>query len=55
MLLESWAMQADEAAASTIARRQEIVAYVKLKSLDPDPNIQHADVGELEEMRHVVD
>jgi hypothetical protein len=55
MLLEYWTMMADDPQASTIARRQEIIAYVKLKSLDPDPDIQHADIGELESLRHVVD
>lgn len=55
MLLEYWTMLADDPALTTIARRQEIAAYVKLKSLDRDPDIQHADVSELESLRHVAD
>lgn len=55
MLLEYWTMLADDPAASTIARRQEIAAYVRLRSLDPDPDIQHADVSELDSLRHFVD
>ncbi len=44
-------LQADDPGHSSIARRQEIVAYVRLKSLDLDPDLQHADIGELGTLR----
>jgi hypothetical protein len=55
MLLELWALEADDPEATTIARRQEIVAYLKLKTIDIDPNIQHGDLDDLQEQRPVHD